>query len=226
DRIRELLKPQARGRQATSTGGTDPRPASGKLPEAGENGPETQENDENEGSGEVNEEAAKAVGMSRKTLEKIDEVMNAAAADPERYGDLAAVLDDEGKVDPAYKELLKRKKEAEEAENPLGSAAADYCTTINQYTHRIDTWLSEFNDLKASPLGHDIHWPTVFSQLTAVRKALHQGRPKRPCPYCKATGKKGVGNCGSCNGSGDGCESMYKSGCAAVGIPFEKAADE
>lgn len=182
--------------------------------------------------GEANKAAASAAGVSPETLRKIDAIHAAAEAEPERFGDLRDKMDDEGKVDGAFKEMQKRAEEdAKKAPpdpdtDPLADAASDYCKTINQYTRGIDSQLSDFEGLRGNPLGHDIHWPTISSQLTAVRKALHQGRPKRKCPYCKATGRKGNGNCSPCKGTGYVCESIYKAGCAAVGVPAEKGDDE
>jgi hypothetical protein len=238
DRIREGAggaKEQAKGRQQAAGGSKEGsggskngklpgKSASGNLPEALLNANQTS------GVGEVNEQAAAAAGVSRKTLEKIDAITAAAAADPERYGDLRDQMNDSGKVDGAYREMLKRQEEdAKKGQSPaelLAAAAADYCTVINQHTRRLDSLQAEFEQLKEDPLGHDIHWPTINSQLTAVRKGLHQGRPKRKCPYCSATGKKPGGACKPCRGTGHVCESIYRAGCAAVGVPAEKGDDE
>jgi hypothetical protein len=51
---------------------------------------------------------AKAVGMSHATLAKARDVVEAAEAEPERYGDLPARMDTTGKVEPAWQELNRR----------------------------------------------------------------------------------------------------------------------
>lgn len=51
---------------------------------------------------------AGAVGMSRPTLTKAQAVVDAAEAEPERYGDLPERMDASGKVDGAYAELRRR----------------------------------------------------------------------------------------------------------------------
>jgi hypothetical protein len=64
--------------------------------------------------GRAGDQAAKATGKTRRTLEKAEKVMQAAQADPERFGDLAKRLDEEGaSVDPLYREMLKRQKPPE-----------------------------------------------------------------------------------------------------------------
>lgn len=59
---------------------------------------------------------ARAVGMSAPTLNKAAEVVEAAEAEPEKYGPLVDQMDTTGKVEPAYKKLRKAKAaEAEQA---------------------------------------------------------------------------------------------------------------
>jgi hypothetical protein len=62
--------------------------------------------------GRTNEKVAAAVGTSRETLRKINEIREAAQADPDHYGDLVEAMDGNGKVDPAHKELKKRQAKA------------------------------------------------------------------------------------------------------------------
>jgi hypothetical protein len=54
---------------------------------------------------------AKAVGKARKTLVKARAVVEAAKAEPEKFGELKAAMDRSGKVDGAYKKLTKAKHE-------------------------------------------------------------------------------------------------------------------
>lgn len=57
--------------------------------------------------GRTSDKVASAVGLSGRTLEKAMAVVDAADADPE-LGDLVAQMDDTGKVDGAYRELVRR----------------------------------------------------------------------------------------------------------------------
>ena len=59
-------------------------------------------------AGETKAIAALAVGMSRMTLEKAQAVVAAAEKNPDLYGDLVAKMDKTKKIDPVYKELLRR----------------------------------------------------------------------------------------------------------------------
>jgi ParB-like chromosome segregation protein Spo0J len=62
--------------------------------------------------GRAGDEAAKETGMSRRTLEKAEAVIAAAAAEPERYGKLVEDMDETGRVDRAFKQLqIARAKE-------------------------------------------------------------------------------------------------------------------
>jgi N6-adenosine-specific RNA methylase IME4 len=83
----------AKVRQATSTGGADPkpRPACGKFPQAG--------------NGKTRDKVGEAVGMSGKTYEKAKAVVDAAEAHPERFGRLAVDMDRTGKVDGVFRRL-------------------------------------------------------------------------------------------------------------------------
>jgi N6-adenosine-specific RNA methylase IME4 len=58
--------------------------------------------------GRVRDMVADAVGMSGRSYENAREVVEAAQADPE-YGDLVSEMDRTGRVDPAYRTLLKRR---------------------------------------------------------------------------------------------------------------------
>jgi ParB/RepB/Spo0J family partition protein len=54
------------------------------------------------------ERAAEATGYSPATLSKVRSVVDAARAEPEKYGDLAEQMDASGKVDRAFRELHTR----------------------------------------------------------------------------------------------------------------------
>jgi N6-adenosine-specific RNA methylase IME4 len=50
-------------------------------------------------------------GMSGRTVEKIAEIVEAAEAEPEKFGDLVAEMDRTGKVDGAYRKLKQKRDE-------------------------------------------------------------------------------------------------------------------
>lgn len=65
-----------------------------------------------EGSkGKAVDKVAASVGMSAPTLKKAKEVIEAAEAEPDLFGDLVNKMDEENKVDPIYKEMHRRQKE-------------------------------------------------------------------------------------------------------------------
>lgn len=65
--------------------------------------------------GRAKDRTAAAVGMSRPTLSKAEEVVEAAQEQPDIFGDLVEQMDATGKVDRAYRELQNRKREQEAA---------------------------------------------------------------------------------------------------------------
>lgn len=74
--------------------------------------------------GRAADKIAKAVGTSRHTLKKAEEIVKAAKADPKKHGKLQEEMDKTGKVDPVHKKL----KEAERAE--AAKAAPKYGTIV------------------------------------------------------------------------------------------------
>ncbi len=67
----------------------------------------------------MRDRVAAYAGVSGRTLDKIKAVVDAATAEPAKYGGLVAEMDRTGKVDGAYKKLVvRRKAEAIEAEPP------------------------------------------------------------------------------------------------------------
>ena len=55
--------------------------------------------------GRAADKAAKATGMARRTLEKAEAVVDAAEAEPEKFGKLLADMDRTGRVNGAYRRL-------------------------------------------------------------------------------------------------------------------------
>jgi ParB family chromosome partitioning protein len=102
--IKRALEPieraEAKRRQGTRT---DKHP--GKLPTSSK--------------GRAADKAAKATGMARRTLEKAEEIVDAAAAEPEKFGKLLDDMDRSGRVNGPYRRLRNTKQaEAIRAEPP------------------------------------------------------------------------------------------------------------
>jgi ParB-like chromosome segregation protein Spo0J len=74
-----------------------------------------------EHTADARDAVAAAVGMSHDTLAKATEVVEAAEADPESFGDLVEKMDETGKVDPFHKELKSRRAAAGISEEPVVS---------------------------------------------------------------------------------------------------------
>lgn len=85
--IEEEERQAAKKRQATSTGGADPQliAASGKLPEAL--------------GGDTRDKIGEKIGLSGKSYERGKQVIEAAEQDPERFGHLIDLLNNEVKKD-------------------------------------------------------------------------------------------------------------------------------
>lgn len=64
-------------------------------------------------SGEALDRIASLLGVSRKTLSKEMEICTAAEADPDTFGDLREKMDQTGKVNGFYKEMVLRRKQVE-----------------------------------------------------------------------------------------------------------------
>ena len=74
-------------------------------------------------SGRTADAIAAAVGMSGRTLEKAEAVVDAAKEDPEQFGDLPKQMDETGKVDGAYREMRRRQSPPKpEPRYPLSDA--------------------------------------------------------------------------------------------------------
>ena len=81
--------------------------------------------------GKTRDKVGRAIGMSGKTYEKAKRVVEAAEQDPNAYGELREKMDRTGRVDPAYKELRKRRKQERKRTVPADlPAPADRCRLI------------------------------------------------------------------------------------------------
>jgi N6-adenosine-specific RNA methylase IME4 len=91
--IKRALEPieRAAAKERQREGGRSGGKASGKLPEASK--------------GNAADKAAKAAGMARRTLEKAEAIVEAAEAEPEKFGKLLADMDRTGRAHGPYKRL-------------------------------------------------------------------------------------------------------------------------
>lgn len=109
ERIEKQARADAKARQKAGGG----IPGSGKLPQPVDKSRDI---------------AASNVGMSGRTYEKAKAVVQAAKEDPENFGDLPALMDAKGKIDPAYNKLMSRKQaayDAQAAQGPTTDARQD-----------------------------------------------------------------------------------------------------
>jgi ParB-like chromosome segregation protein Spo0J len=91
--IKRALEPleKAAAKERQREGGRSGGQGSGKLPEASK--------------GNAADKAAKATGKARRTLEKAEAVVDAAEAEPERFGKLKEDMDRTGRVNGIYRRL-------------------------------------------------------------------------------------------------------------------------
>jgi ParB-like chromosome segregation protein Spo0J len=92
---------------------------------------------------ETGARVAEAVAMKSKTYQKAEQIVDAATADPERFGDLAARMDATGKVDGPFKELQKRLNSEPDPEpaperHPYSQLLVNWLQTISFETHGIE----------------------------------------------------------------------------------------
>ena len=132
--IKRALEPlervAAKGRQGTRT---DKHP--GKLPTSSK--------------GRAADKAAKATGMARRTLEKAEAVVDAAEAEPERFGKLLADMDRSGRANGPFKRLrVMKKAERIRAEPPPLPGSGPYRVIVCDLP-----WPYEKNDSDPSRRG-------------------------------------------------------------------------
>lgn len=176
-RLEAIEKPKAKERQKAGGG----KPGSGKLPE-----PEPPTRDK----------VGEAVGVSGRTYEKAKQVVEAAEADPETFGDLPVQMD-ETSVDAAHKELKARTTEESGEMDPCEKNVS----RINQACHLLDSAKAILVEAATDPSGRHLHIESIVAQIEAARKAAWQSRPTEACncvtdkpkPECKAC--YGLGKC-------------------------------
>lgn len=92
---------------------------------------------------------AEAVGMSRPTLAKAAKVVEAAKREPDVFGDLPKKMDDQKKVDPVYRELVRReaKRGLPEGKTPHQQANEDAARRWAKGLHEVYVHLNSFRDV-------------------------------------------------------------------------------
>lgn len=143
------------------------------------------------------ERAATKAGMAGKTYAKAKAVVEAAEANPDRYGDLPAKMDAENNVDGAYKAMQQRTRAAQRAQAALQAEAGRFLTNLQILLETEAT----FGCLYADPPWHFAntatrgaaaqHYPTMalaelmalpVAQLAAPQSYLHLWTPNALLP--------------------------------------------
>ena len=136
--IEALEKPKAKERQKAGGGGT----GSGKLPQP---------------VSRVRDKVGAALGVSGKTYEKAKQVVEAAEAEPEKFGDLPAKMDAES-VHAAHEELKQRQDPETKPEPDVAPApeppspTAEFVTRINKLCSALDAAKKEAGELSSVPV--------------------------------------------------------------------------
>jgi N6-adenosine-specific RNA methylase IME4 len=155
--IEEGERREARRRQGLSGG--KGRIARGKLPPAI--------------AGKTRDKVGAFVGMSGRTLEKARAVVEAAAAEPGRFGRLAADMDRTGRVDGVHRRLVSlRAAEAIAAEPPPLPSGRYRVIVVDPPWHY---------DKRAEDPSHRAVCPYPSMSLDAIRALDVAGRAHRDC---------------------------------------------
>ena len=199
--IEALEKPKAKERlkDAGRAGGK----ASGKLPEAS--------------TGDTRDKVGAALGVSGKTYEKAKQVVEAAEAEPEKFGDLPAKMDAES-VHAAHDELKQRQEPETKPEPDVApapepvDAGAEFVARINKLCSALDAAKKEAGELSSVPVfGGHVHKESVTGSIEAARKALWQSRPTEAC-NCVRGGAPAKAECKACFGAGVTIASRVRKG--------------
>jgi N6-adenosine-specific RNA methylase IME4/ParB-like chromosome segregation protein Spo0J len=113
--IKRALEPieRAAAKERQREGGRSGGKGSGKLPEAS--------------TGNAADKAAKATGLARRTLEKAEAIVDAAEADPEKFGKFKEDMDRTGRANSVYRRLkIQKQAELIRAEPPPLPGSAPY----------------------------------------------------------------------------------------------------
>jgi ParB/RepB/Spo0J family partition protein len=131
----------------------------------------------NQKTGGVREIAAKAVGMSPRTYDRAKDVVEAAEADPETYGDVAEQMDSTGNVHGAHNELKRRElgrpksKVQPKGKKPAGrivkGEAGKAAPVYEQGLADAMAWLRKY--------GHVRMFAPIRDAILEVNKSMNEG---------------------------------------------------
>jgi len=128
-----------------------------------------------EDRGKTRDKIAAAVGTSASNLRKIKEVVEAAEAEPEKFGPVKEEMDRTGKVDPAFRKVREHQQKGE------ASAAAGSPLTEQEWGQVLNAAVAKlrdlahegFNLLKLRPAERDPELLRKFAQsIQRVAKAV------------------------------------------------------
>jgi N6-adenosine-specific RNA methylase IME4/ParB-like chromosome segregation protein Spo0J len=154
--IKRALEPLEReaAKERQREGGRAGGQASGNLPQAS--------------TGRAADKAAKAVGMARRTLEKAEAIVDAAEAEPKRFGKLLEDMDRTGRANGVFKRLtVARQAERIRAEPPPLPGNGPYRVAVVDYPWPYGTRQEDPSHRAARP------YPTMsIAQICATRSWL------------------------------------------------------
>lgn len=169
--------------------------------------------------------AAEKVGMSPATLAKAKAVVDAAAEEPERYGDVKAAMDKTGEVAPAHREVVRRKAKSESLKDSQGVEVPmllrDVFGDKKWLLEALESMELIVRDVEKTAKAVQARGPAypwmltgkVLEHLRAAIDAVETAsslvdtaRPYAVCACCNGKGKvttgEGVANCTDCRGCG------------------------
>ncbi len=127
--------------------------------------------------GTTDDVASRAVGMDSSTYFRAKKVVAAAEAEPEKYGDLPAVMDETGNVSGTYRELERRKSDGSVGRLPINRKTA--LPNADREIERLALSLEGIAlaagalDMRAVTKGKAEEWePSIRRSVGALRKLL------------------------------------------------------
>ena len=169
--------------------------------------------------------AAAEVGMSPVTYAKAKEVVDAAAKEPEKFGDVRAAMDKTGEVAPAHRAVQERKTKADSLKDAKGVEVPlllrDVFGDRKWSREALESMRLVARDLEATARAVQARaaaypWIPLGAVLERLRGAIsfvdeaealvEANQPHAVCVCCKGKGKvttaTGVSNCPDCRGCG------------------------
>jgi ParB-like chromosome segregation protein Spo0J len=128
--------------------------------------------------------AAKAVGMARQKYTQAKAVVAAAEADPTKFGDLVAVMDESRNVAGTHRELERRKSNGASGRHPVHhhSRHRDQTKEMERAIAHIEGAASVFESIDAAALdeGRKAEWISSLGEVRArIGRAIKRLRGER-----------------------------------------------